>query len=201
MPTDYYQHVKRKSLLAVAAVLLVMAALFYWHSVDEYRVVSLAEVSHQQVLDSWHASIYLQVVIGVLLVLFISVLTLLFLRLVKKLESANLQLISQQDELRVKAELLDSALDAILLLDEKGGLLQFNNALCNLTGRSRAELEGMKIQNFMPPEKLPGWKSASGKFLSPATRFLIRSICTYQESPYRSRGMPNRCRSASANSC
>jgi len=139
--------------LSVAVVLLVMAGLFYWHSLREYQLVSLAGVDHQDVIASWHAAIYIQSVIGVLLVLFISILSFLFLRQVKKLENANLKLIAQQDELLVKAELLDSALDAILLLDETGRLLQFNNALCSLTGRSRQELKGIRIQDFMPSEK------------------------------------------------
>lgn len=153
MPTNYYHQIKRKFLLSVAIVLLILAGLFYWHSVREYRLVALAGVNHQEALAFWSATLYLQVAIGGLLILFISVFSVLFLRQLEKLENANLKLTAQQDELTVKAELLDSALDAILLLDENGRLLQFNNALCSLTGRSRQELEGIRIQDFMPSEK------------------------------------------------
>ena len=153
MPINYYHRVKLKFLLAVAAVLLALAGLFYWHTAHEYRLVALANVSHQDVLVSWHATLYIQIIIGGLLVLLISVFAFLFLRQVKKIEDVNLKLVSQQDELQTKAELLDSALDAILLLDDKGYLLQFNNAFCELTGRSRRELEGKRIQDFMSPER------------------------------------------------
>jgi len=48
--------------------------------------------------------------------------------------------------------MIDSVSDAILLLDEKGRLVQFSNSLCAITGLSRQNMESGRIQDFMPAE-------------------------------------------------
>ncbi len=153
MPTTYYSHIKRKFLFSGAGFLLVLAGLLYWHGVSEFRLAELTGVTRKEALETWYTTVYLEFAIGGLLALLVAVLFFLFFRQMRKIEDAKLELLTQQDELQLKAKLLDSALDAILLLDESGKLLQFNNALCKLTGRSRRELEAMRVQDFMPPEK------------------------------------------------
>jgi PAS domain S-box-containing protein len=57
-----------------------------------------------------------------------------------------------EEELKLKAQLLDSATDAILLLDPDAALLYFNDALARMTGYSRQELARMRLPDFEPPE-------------------------------------------------
>lgn len=154
MPTNNYHHIKLKFLFVGAGVLLVLAGLFYWHGVSEYRLVELSNVDHKEALASWSESIYAEFITGGLLTLPVAILFFLFLRQIKKLDNANQNLISQQQqELQLKAEMIDSVSDAILLLDESGRLIQFSNALCSMTGRSRQDLESCRIQDFMSAEK------------------------------------------------
>ncbi|MBC7963276.1 MAG: PAS domain S-box protein [Steroidobacteraceae bacterium] len=152
MQTNYYNQIKRKYLFAGGGGGLVLAGLFCWHAVTEYRLATLANVGQKETLASWYATIYVEALIGGLLILLVATLFFLFLRQIKKLEFANLKLLSQQEELQFKAELIDSASDAILLLDEKGGVIQFNNAFCKITGRSRPELDMVNIQDLKPAE-------------------------------------------------
>ena len=152
MPTSWYHRIKRKYLFVIAGVLLVLAGLIYRHGVGEYRLAVLANGSQQEALASWYSTVLTEFLLGGLLLLIVAVLFFLFLRQINKLENANLKLISQQDELQLKAELLDSASDAILLLDENGTVVQLNNAFCNITGRSRTELEMVKIQDLKPAD-------------------------------------------------
>lgn len=147
MSSGYYYQIRRRFIFAVAGVLLILAGLFCWNFVLEYRL-AISDANNL----SWRAAFMKQAVISGLLALLAMILSILFLRQLKNIKAANLSLISQQQELQVKAELLDSASDAILLLDGQGYLIQFNNALCNITGRSRQDLEVMRIQDLKPPE-------------------------------------------------
>ncbi len=119
-----------------------------------YPVVAIVSIDKQDVVGQWRVTFYKQGAIVFLLSVFIVVLSFLFLRQLRRFEMKSLQLEAQQQETVVKAEMIDSALDAILLLDEKGCLLQFNNALCSLTGRSRSELETMKLQDFVSSNRV-----------------------------------------------
>lgn len=149
-----YKDMKLKFLVIVSGAVIALAGLIYWHIESEYRFVAQSGVKQTETFSAlWFSTLYSEAILVGLMLLLVTILFFLFMRQVKRLETANLELNLQQSELTLKAEMLDSALDAIMLLDEKGGLLKFNNALCNLLGRSRSELEGMKILDFMPPEK------------------------------------------------
>jgi len=154
MSTNYYQQIRRRFIIAVAAVLLALVGLISWDLVHEHHLI-LSGVSSDRAesLGYWMTQFYREGVIGFLFSVSIVVFSILFLRQLRRLEVTSRQLEAQQLELAIKAHMIDSALDAILLLDEKGCLLQFNNALCALTGRSRRELETMRLQDFMPPDK------------------------------------------------
>jgi PAS domain S-box-containing protein len=131
LPTEYYHYIRRRFIASAGIVLLVLAGVFCWYNPSEF---------------------YRQALLGFSLTAIFALLSTLFLRQVRKLELANLKLEAQQRELELKAELLDSASDAILLVDETGSLINFNNALCSISGRSRQELESMKIQEIEPLE-------------------------------------------------
>jgi len=123
MFTDHYNHIRQRIIIAVGFALIVMAVLFW--------------------LDSEH---------GYSLALITVVLSVLFLRQLKCIRSTSQDMSRQQQELQIKAEMIDAVVDPILLVDEKGRLVQFSNALCNMTGRSRQELATCRIQELMPAE-------------------------------------------------
>ncbi len=152
MPTNHYNYIKRKYLFVGAGIVAVIAGLFYWHSVSEYRLVVITGVNQKEVIAFWYETLFTEFIIGGLLTLLVAFLLFLFLRQVKRLDNANLHLISQQQELQLKAEMIDSVSDAILLMDESGRLVQFSDALCCMTGRSRQDLESCRIQDLMPAE-------------------------------------------------
>lgn len=135
------------------ALVSLTPRIISYSKLSNYPVVSVVSFNWDEVIAAWRSALYKLCLIAVLFSSFIVLISVLFLRQLRHLETKSLQLEAQQQELAVKAEMLDSALDAILLLDDKGYLLQFNNALCKLTGRSRQELETMRIHDFMPPDK------------------------------------------------
>ncbi len=154
MPTNRYQQIRRRFIIAVATLLAVLIGMLAWESIYDYhRIVSEASSGRAEVEPLWLGTLLKHGSIAILLTVFIVTLSFFFLRQMRRLEMITRQLEEQQQELAVKAIMIDSALDAILLLDEKGRLLQFNNALCDLTGLSRRQLETMRIQDVMPPDK------------------------------------------------
>ncbi|NTW98813.1 MAG: PAS domain S-box protein, partial [Geobacteraceae bacterium] len=133
MPTGYFHSIRFRCISAVTIVVLVLAMLFFWTSLHEYKLVISGSIAG-------------------LLTLLTASLSVLFLFQLQSLSNANKNLILQQQDLRLKAEMIDSASDAILLLDEKGRLVRFSNALCSITGFSRQDMESGKIQDYMPAE-------------------------------------------------
>jgi len=57
-----------------------------------------------------------------------------------------------QDELTLRAEILDLVADSIFLLDMKGNIIYVNNAACDGRGYSKDELLKMTILDITPPE-------------------------------------------------
>lgn len=133
MPTVHSHHTRRIFVTAATIAAVVLAALFYWGSLHEYKLVISGSTA------------------GFLALLTVT-LPVLFLLQLQSIRKANRQLILQQQELRIKAEMIDSVSDAILLLDEMGRLVQFSNSLCTITGLSRRNMESGRIQDFMPAE-------------------------------------------------
>ncbi len=136
MPTESYHYMRRWIIWASTIFLLLLAGLFVWHLAGKRNLVS---------------SIAESIIESALVVLF-CILSYFFLQKVRKLEQANLALEKQQVDLELKAELLDAASDAILLLDTQGQLVYFNNALLAMSGYSREELLQLGLHGIKPPE-------------------------------------------------
>jgi two-component system cell cycle sensor histidine kinase/response regulator CckA len=136
MPTDQYHYIRRRFVIAVAIVVLVLAGLICLH-VARGRVLVLFSVEFA--------------IAGLLVALF-CMFSYLFLQQVRKIEQVNLKLEEQKLDLELKAELLDLASDAILLLDDKGQFIYFNSALQILSGYSREELLQRGLHGIKPPE-------------------------------------------------
>ncbi|MFA7402743.1 MAG: PAS domain S-box protein [Pelobacteraceae bacterium] len=123
-----------------------------YKKLDGFPVVAVVSLSMDAVLESWYGALRTQGGIAALLCLLACTVSLLFLRQLKQLEAASRKLSMQQDELELKAELLDAATDAILLLDTQGRFVYFNNALQAMSGYSREELEQRGLHGIEPPE-------------------------------------------------
>ncbi len=150
MPDKRYQQIRRRFMLAVTIMLAVLVGLLVWESLYDYqRITSEVPSRHAEFDLLWFGTLFKHGTVAFLMTVFIVINSFLFLRQIRRLEMSSLQLEAQQYELAVKAAMIDSALDAIILLDENGRLLQFNNALCVLTGRGRQELEAMSLQDIV----------------------------------------------------
>src|SRR6185369_3729345 len=103
-------------------------------------------------LAVWLVNVQKQGVIALLLTLLSLTIAYLFLRQLKYLESSNLKLQSNQQELELKSELLDTASDAVLLLDRDASFLYFNKALSLMTGYTPEELLQRGLHGIEPPE-------------------------------------------------
>ena len=123
-----------------------------YHTFDTLPIVAIVSMSKADVTAHWLSSCYVQGAVLLLLMAVIFLLSLLFLRQLKVLEDTNDQLALEQSGNRTKVELLDSATDAVLLLDVTGRLCYFNEALCRISGYSREGLENRLIQEIEPPE-------------------------------------------------
>ena len=59
-----------------------------------------------------------------------------------------------EDELKVRAKILDSATDSIFLHDFEGNFIYINETACNVHGYSREEFMKMKLHQLVAPEKV-----------------------------------------------
>ena len=123
-----------------------------YNRLNHFPVVAIVSLNKTDVTAHWLSSSYKEGTVIFLLMVVIVLLSLLFLRQFKRLEETNVLLEMQQSDIMTKVELLDSASDAILLLDQSGRLVYFNNALCKITGYTREQLENRLIQEIEPPE-------------------------------------------------
>ena len=65
---------------------------------------------------------------------------------------------------------LESAVDGILMIDESGELKLVNNALCNITGYTKDELIGKKIEKLVPGNFRDHKELRENYFKNPVTR-------------------------------
>jgi PAS domain S-box-containing protein len=136
MQTEYYHSIRTRFVTAVIIIFLVLAALIFLH-VARGRSLVLFSVESA---------------IVVLLVVLFGVFTALFLQQVREFEQVNLELEEQKEALELRAQLLDAASDAILLLDNQGQFVFFNTALQTMTGYSGEELLHRGLHGIEPPE-------------------------------------------------
>ena len=95
----------------------------------------------------------------------------------------------KQDDLELKAELLDAASDAILLLDDQGQFVYFNSALVDMSGYSREELLERGLHGIEPPEYAARIQANINILLERAKLILSRPICANREVFFRLRFM------------
>ncbi len=63
------------------------------------------------------------------------------------------QIKEMEDELKLRADLLDAANDAIFLRELEGKLIYINESVCRQSGYTRSELMGMNIVDLLAPEE------------------------------------------------
>ncbi|MSN24598.1 MAG: PAS domain S-box protein [Geobacter sp.] len=121
-------------------------------TLGRFPVIAVANIDQDMDLKAWKTAVAKHGIIAGFLALLTVVLSVHFLRQLKNISNTSQDMSRQQQELQIKAEMIDAVRDPILLVDEKGRLVQFSNALCDLTGCSRQELETCRIQELMPAE-------------------------------------------------
>ena len=166
MPINYYQQIRRRFIFAVTAVLTVLAGLFCWHAVHEYRllvtygrlanipIVSVPPLDRNEVVASWLAYIYKQSAIAFLLSAFIVLLLLVFLRHLRRLEQTSMELEAKQGELVGKSAQIiaaanewrgtfDAIEDAVWVMDMDRRIIRANKATQAIFGKSPREVIGL----------------------------------------------------------
>ncbi len=123
-----------------------------YQRLNRFPVVAVVTMHTDDVLGPWKRKATTQGCLTVVLCLLIATLARFLFRHLDQLRNAHEMLSEQQRELLTKAAQIDAATDAILLLDLDGRLTQFNQALCQITGYSDAELQGRLLQELEPPE-------------------------------------------------
>lgn len=123
-----------------------------YQSLTRFPVVAVVALHKGDVLEAWGRRALFQGGVTLGLCLIISLLVRLMFRHLEYLLKSQTIVAGQQEELKVKAAQIDGADDAILLVDGTGRLVSFNQALCDITGFSRSELEGIRLHEIEPPE-------------------------------------------------
>lgn len=123
-----------------------------YQRLSRFPVVAVVALHEGDVLKPWLQRSLFQGTMSLLLCVVIIILTRILFRHLDMLGTVQESLVAQQHELLIKAAQIDAASDAILLVDEQGVVVRFNQALCAMTGYSAAELEGVRLQSIEPPE-------------------------------------------------
>lgn len=131
MPADFYNQVRRRFIVSVIFVMLAMGGLFWW----------------QSSLQKEHT-----LLIALILTLLSLVVAYLLFRQFEAMEDSRVKLQAQQVELQLKSELLETASDAVMLLDSEANFLYFNKALSRMTGYTPDELQTSGLHGIEPPE-------------------------------------------------
>ncbi len=121
-----------------------------YQKLSSFPVVAAVSINRDEVLAHWRIEALKQSILTVTLCLVIAVLGLIMFRHLNRLQRSDEALRSQQEQLQLKATQIDSAQEAILLITPEGRLLQFNPALCRLTGYSAKELQGILLADIEP---------------------------------------------------
>lgn len=88
------------------------------------------------------------------------------------------QIKEMEEELKLRAELLDAANDAIFLRESDGKFIYTNEAVCRDYGYTRSELMGMSMIELMAPERRPFHESRKNEiFAKGALRFETTYEC------------------------
>lgn len=117
-------------------------------------VVSIVSFDRDEVLAPWLGTLYMQGGIAALLVTLVVLLSVLFLRQLRHLESSSAKLEEQQEQLSEKADRVmdvvkewqgtfDAVEDAILVLDMDRRIISANKAVQAVFGKSPADVTGL----------------------------------------------------------
>lgn len=123
-----------------------------YQRLKNFPVIAVVALHKGDITADWTRKALFQSLLTVGLCLVIVALTRIMFRNMDNLQSTRSALNEQEEELRIKAAQIDAASDAILLIDDQGTLVHFNQALCSLTGYSMEELDGIKLHDIEPPE-------------------------------------------------
>jgi two-component system, cell cycle sensor histidine kinase and response regulator CckA len=123
-----------------------------YQRLSRYPIVALVTLNRDDVLAPWarKAAVQASLVLGLCLV--IVILTRVSFNHLDRLKLAQAMVSDQKEQLSIKAAQIDATSEAILQIDLEGRLVQFNQALCGMTGYSAAELRGLRLQDIKPPE-------------------------------------------------
>ena len=125
MPTDYYNQIRTRVIIAVTTLVLVLAGLIYWH-VARQRTLVLFSVEFA--------------IVG-LLVALICAFSCLILQQVRALEQANLKLVSALQEWQ---NTFDAVADAVWFLDMNRTIIRANKATEKIFGVPPREVIGLR---------------------------------------------------------
>ncbi|MBJ6724222.1 ATP-binding protein [Geomesophilobacter sediminis] len=128
------------------------ARIVAYQRLKRFPVVSLVSVSEAEVLAPWERRALQQLLLTVAISFILGYLTRLILRHLDRLKFTIALVEGQQEQLKVKAALMEAANDAIVQTETTGKLIQFNPALCQMTGFSNEELSRMKLQDIVTEE-------------------------------------------------
>jgi len=140
MPAEYYIRIRHRLKVTAISVPLVIWGLFFLQTANDRADVN----------SSSNGLIY--IAIALFLTLLVLAIAWLFLRQLHSIEVANHRLCAQQEEMQLKLELLDTASDAVLLLDKEANFIYFNKALPQMTGYTPEELQQRGLHGIEPPE-------------------------------------------------
>jgi PAS domain S-box-containing protein len=122
-----------------------------YRRLSRFPLVAVIALHEDDILAAWQRKAALQGGLTLGFCLVVMLLAALLFRHLQQLQAAQTKILSQQHELAVKAAQIDAANDAILQIDDQGRLVQFNQALCLMTGYPRDELAQMSIADIEAP--------------------------------------------------
>ncbi|MDD2852167.1 MAG: PAS domain S-box protein [Desulfuromonadaceae bacterium] len=123
-----------------------------YQRLKRFPVIAVVALHKGDVLAPLMSKALFQSIMTIGLCLVIIILSKILFRQMDSLHGSRTEINEQERKLQIKAAQIDAASDAILQLDEHGSLLQFNQALCAMTGYSSEELSGIRLHDIEPPE-------------------------------------------------
>jgi two-component system, cell cycle sensor histidine kinase and response regulator CckA len=123
-----------------------------YQRLSRFPVIAVIGLNEDDVLAPWRGRAVRQGCLTMALCFLVLLLNKLLFSHLDRLRAAQSTVLDQQEQLAIKAAQIDAALDIILQVDEDGRLVQFNQALCDLTGYTPEDLTGKKLQDLEPPE-------------------------------------------------
>ncbi|HIJ96113.1 MAG TPA: PAS domain S-box protein [Desulfuromonadales bacterium] len=148
-----------------------------YNKLHRFPVVAIVSYSRADVLAAWRTGLWKQGVIALVLALLALFVSVKFLRQLHEIARVNQRLHAQQSELQFNSQLLEIASDAVLLQDEQGALIYFNQALPDMTGYTQEEICRHGLAGIEPPDYADR--------LFSATRLLQQSGEAFYESAYQ----------------